>query len=213
MKIALINENSQASKNHIIYDSLKEATDKKSYQLFNYGMRGEEGENPLTYVQNGLMAAILLNTKAVDFVVTGCGTGVGAMLALNSFPGVVCGLAVDPTDAYLYSQINGGNALSIPYAKGFGWGAELTLKLMFERLFAEEMGGGYPRERVVPEQRNARILNEVKQITHNNLMTILKTIDQDFLKDTISGKYFQEYFFENCQDDEVAAYLKEVSAK
>ncbi|HFH1458015.1 TPA: RpiB/LacA/LacB family sugar-phosphate isomerase [Streptococcus pneumoniae] len=213
MKIALINENSQASKNHIIYDSLKEATDKKDYQLFNYGMRGEEGENPLTYVQNGLMAAILLNTKAVDFVVTGCGTGVGAMLALNSFPGVVCGLAVDPTDAYLYSQINGGNALSIPYAKGFGWGAELTLKLMFERLFAEEMGGGYPRERVIPEQRNARILNEVKQITYNDLMTILKTIDQDFLKDTISGKYFQEYFFENCQDDEVAAYLKEVLAK
>ncbi|HEU4209693.1 TPA: RpiB/LacA/LacB family sugar-phosphate isomerase [Streptococcus pneumoniae] len=213
MKIALINENSQASKNHIIYDSLKEATDKKSYQLFNYGMRGEEGESQLTYVQNGLMAAILLNTKTVDFVVTGCGTGVGAMLALNSFPGVVCGLAVDPTDAYLYSQINGGNALSIPYAKGFGWGAELTLKLMFERLFAEEMGGGYPRERVIPEQRNARILNEVKQITHNDLMTILKTIDQDFLKDTISGKYFQEYFFENCQDDEVAAYLKEVLAK
>ncbi|HEW0475679.1 TPA: RpiB/LacA/LacB family sugar-phosphate isomerase [Streptococcus pneumoniae] len=213
MKIALINENSQASKNHIIYDSLKEATDKKDYQLFNYGMHGEEGESQLTYVQNGLMAAILLNTKTVDFVVTGCGTGVGAMLALNSFPGVVCGLAVDPTDAYLYSQINGGNALSIPYAKGFGWGAELTLKLMFERLFAEEMGGGYPRERVIPEQRNARILNEVKQITHNDLMTILKTIDQDFLKDTISGKYFQEYFFENCQDDEVAAYLKEVLAK
>lgn len=213
MKIALINENSQASKNHIIYDSLKEATDKNGYQLFNYGMRGEEGENPLTYVQNGLMAAILLNTKAVDFVVTGCGTGVGAMLALNSFPGVVCGLAVDPTDAYLYSQINGGNALSIPYAKGFGWGAELTLKLMFERLFAEEMGGGYPKERVIPEQRNARILNEVKQITHTDLMTILKNIDQDFLKETISGKYFQEYFFENCQDEEVATYLKEVLAK
>ncbi len=53
---------------------------------------------------------------------------------------------------------------------------------MFERLFAEEMGGGYPRERVIPEQRNARILNEVKQITHNDLMTILKTIDQDFSK-------------------------------
>ena len=45
MKIALINENSQASKNHIIYDSLKEATDKKDYQLFNYGMRREEGES------------------------------------------------------------------------------------------------------------------------------------------------------------------------
>ena len=28
-----------------------------------------------------LLAAILLNTKTVDFVVTGCGTGEGAMLA------------------------------------------------------------------------------------------------------------------------------------
>lgn len=81
---------------------------------------------------------------------------------------------MDPTDAYLYSQINGGNAFVYPFMPKDLAGAELTLKLMFERLFAEEMGGGYPRERVIPEQRNARILNEVKQITHNDLMTILK---------------------------------------
>ena len=208
MKIALINENSQAAKNHIIYDALKETTDKKGYELYNYGMYGKEGESQLTYVQNGLLAAILLNTKAADFVITGCGTGEGAMVALNSFPGVVCGLAVEPTDAYLFSQINGGNALSIPYAKGFGWGAELNLKLIFERLFAEEVGGGYPKERAIPEQRNARILNEVKQITHNDMMTILKQIDQDFLKETIAGEKFQEYFFANCQDEEIATYIK-----
>ncbi|MFX3780887.1 RpiB/LacA/LacB family sugar-phosphate isomerase, partial [Streptococcus suis] len=72
------------------------------------------------------------------------GTGVGALLASNSFPGVVCGFAVDQTVAYLFSQINGGNSLSLPFAKGFGWGAEFNLKLLFVRLFAEEMGGGYP---------------------------------------------------------------------
>ncbi|MEX5397945.1 RpiB/LacA/LacB family sugar-phosphate isomerase [Streptococcus sp. ZJ93] len=212
MKIALINENSQASKNQIIYNALKETTDKKGYELYNYGMYGVEGESQLTYVQNGLLAAILLNTGAADFVVTGCGTGEGAMVALNSFPGVVCGLAAEPTDAYLFSQINGGNALSIPYAKGFGWGAELNLKLIFERLFAEKAGGGYPRERAVPEQRNARILNELKEITHTDLLTILKTIDQEYLKETISGEKFQEYFFSNCQDEAVAAYLRDVLA-
>ena len=164
-------------------------------------MYGKEGESQLTYVQNGLLAAILLNTKAADFVITGCGTGEGAMVALNSFPGVVCGLAVEPTDAYLFSQINGGNALSIPYAKGFGWGAELNLKLIFERLFAEEVGGGYPKERAIPEQRNARILNEVKKITHNDLLSVLKNIDQDFLRETIAGEHF-------CQDNEISAYLK-----
>ncbi|NEW66511.1 RpiB/LacA/LacB family sugar-phosphate isomerase [Carnobacteriaceae bacterium zg-84] len=213
MKVALINENSQASKNSIIYDALKETTTKHGYELYNYGMYGKEGESQLTYVQNGLLAAILLNSKAADFVVTGCGTGVGAMLALNSFPGVVCGFASEPTDAYLFSQINGGNALSIPYAKGFGWGAELNLKLIFERLFAETSGGGYPKERAIPEQRNARILNELKEITHTDLLTILKTIDQEFLKETISGEKFQEYFFANCQDKAIADYLKTILEK
>ena len=184
--------------------------DEKGYEVFNYGMYGKDGESQLTYVQNGLLAAILLNAKAVDFVVTGCGTGEGAMVALNSFPGVVCGLAVEPTDAYLFSQINGGNALSIPYAKGFGWGAELNLRLMFERLFAEEMGGGYPKERVIPEQRNARILNDIKKITHTDMLTILKEIDQDFLKETIAGEKFKDYFFANCQDQEIADYIQSV---
>lgn len=64
------------------------------------------------------------------------------MLALNSFPNVLCGFASEPTEAYLFSQINNGNALSIPYAKGFGWGAELNLKFIFERLF-EEGGNGW----------------------------------------------------------------------
>lgn len=102
MRIALINENSQASKNEIIYNALKEVCDKKGYKVYNLGMTNSE-EPKLTYVQNGLLAAILLNTKVVDFVVTGCGIGEGAMLALNSFPNVECGLIVDPTDAYLFS--------------------------------------------------------------------------------------------------------------
>lgn len=213
MKIALINENSQASKNSIIFDALKTVADEKGFEAFNYGMYGKEGESQLTYVQNGLLAAILLNSGAADFVVTGCGTGVGAMLACNSFPGVVCGFAADPLDAYLFSQVNGGNALSLPYSKGFGWGGEINLRYMFERLFAEKMGGGYPKERAVPEQRNARILNEVKQITYTDMLTILKEIDQDFLKETIAGEYFQEYFFANCRNDEIAAYLRTVLEK
>ncbi|MCK1243308.1 RpiB/LacA/LacB family sugar-phosphate isomerase [Streptococcus uberis] len=210
MKIALINENSQATKNNIIFDELKTVAERKGFEVFNYGMYGNEGESQLTYVQNGLLTAILLNSGAADFVITGCGTGMGAMLACNSFPGVTCGFAADPVDAYLFSQVNGGNALSLPFAKGFGWGAELNLRYMFERLFEDEVGGGYPKERAIPEQRNARILNEVKAITYKNLLTILKEIDQEFLKETISGDHFQELFFANCQNKEIADYLKTI---
>lgn len=207
MKIALINENSQSAKNQIIYDELKAAADNVGHDVFNYGMYGKEGESQLTYVQNGLLASVLLNSKAADFVVTGCGTGVGSMLACNSFPGVVCGIAADPTDAYLFSQINGGNALAIPFAKGFGWGAELNLRLIFERLFAEPMGGGYPRERAVPEQRNARILNEIRANVYKPLTRILEEIDQEFLKEAIAGERFKEYFVNSAEEGEIRSYV------
>ena len=54
--------------------------------VFNYGMYTAEDDVQLTYVQCGILSAILLNSGAADFVITGCGTGEGAMLACNSFP-------------------------------------------------------------------------------------------------------------------------------
>ena len=210
MKIALINENSQAAKNEIIYNSLKNTVEPMGHEVLNFGMYSADDETQLTYVMNGLLAAILLNSKAVDFVVTGCGAGEGAMLALNSFPGVLCGHVTSPLDAYLFGQVNDGNAIAMPFAQGFGWGAELNLDYTFEKLFSTEMGGGYPKERVVPEQRNKKILDEVKKITHHDIMYVLENIDQDFLKTTVSGEKFKELFFANCQVPEIADYIKKV---
>jgi ribose 5-phosphate isomerase RpiB len=210
MKIALINENSQAAKNEIIYNSLKNTVEPMGHEVLNFGMYSADDETQLTYVMNGLLAAILLNSKAVDFVVTGCGTGEGAMLALNSFPGVLCGHVTSPLDAYLFGQVNDGNAIAMPFAQGFGWGAELNLDYTFEKLFSTEMGGGYPKERVVPEQRNKKILDEVKKITHHDIMYVLENIDQDFLKTTVSSEKFKELFFANCQVPEIADYIKKV---
>lgn len=210
MKIALINENSQAAKNEMICSVLKEVVEPMGHEVFNYGMYGADDANSLTYVQNGILAAVLLNSGAADYIVTGCGTGEGAMLALNSFPNVLCGHIVDPSDAYMFAQINDGNAVALPFAKGFGWGAELNLKYMFERLFEGESGQGYPKERVVPEQRNKKILDEVKKITHVDMVTILKNLDQDLVKGALSGEKFQEYFFANCKCDEIAAAVKEI---
>ena len=51
-------------------------------------------------------------------------------MACNAFPGGVCGYCIDPSDAYLFLQINNGNALALPYAKGFGWGADLNLQML-----------------------------------------------------------------------------------
>lgn len=212
MKIALINENSQAAKNDAIFNALKAVAEPMGHTVYNYGMYSPEDKTQLTYVMNGLLTAILLNTKAADFVVTGCGTGMGAMLAANAFPGVQCGLVIDPTDAFLFGQINDGNAISMPYAKGFGWAAELNLQDVYRKLFEGERGLGYPRERAAIMAKNRGILSQVKEVTHQDMLTILKNIDQDLLKTAISGEKFQEYFFANCQDAVIADYLKTVLA-
>ena len=210
MRIALINENSQAAKNAIIEGALTKVVTPMGHVVDNYGMYGTAGEPALTYVQNGILAAILLNSGAADYVVTGCGTGEGAMIALNSFPGVVCGLVVDPSDGYMFAQINDGNAVSMPFAKGFGWGAELNLQYTFEKLFGQPGGGGYPKERVVPEQRNKKILDAVKEVTHRNILDILPELDQDLLKGAIAGEKFSELFFANCKCDKMAEYIKSI---
>lgn len=223
MKIALINEFSQASKNGIILEQLKSVVEPMGHRVFNTGMQYVNNlqdlptdyseENPrLTYMNISVQAALLLNSKAVDFVVTGCGTGQGAMLACNMFPGVVCGYCIEPTDAFLFLQINDGNALSIPYAKGFGWGAELNIKNIFEKAFSSPKGQGYPTDRKESQNRNAKILSETKKQVGKPVLEALKSIEPELLKSSLTKK-FQECFFENCQDQEYSDFVKKVLSK
>ena len=188
MKIALINENSQAAKNGIIEAALKKVVEPMGHEVVNYGMYAADDAAQLTYVQ--------------------CGIGEGAMLALNSFPGVICGHVEDPVDAYTFAHVNDGNAVAMPFAKGFGWGGELNLEYCFEKLFGFGHGQGYPKERVEPEQRNKKILDGVRAATFKPLIECLKSIDQDLLKGAVAGAKFSELFFASCKDEELAAYVK-----
>lgn len=208
MKIALISENSQAAKNSIICDALTSVVEPMGHEVFNYGMYTAEDDAQLTYVMNGLLAGILLNSKAADFVITGCGTGMGSMLACNSMPGVFCGLVIDPTDAFLFNRINDGNAVSMPYAKGFGWAAELNLKDCYHKLFGEEGGLGYPTERAEIMAKNRGVLADLKAATCYDMLSVLKAVDQDLLKSAIAGEKFAEYFYPNSQDDAISDYLR-----
>ena len=210
MKIALINENSQAAKNELIYNTLKSVVEPMGHEVLNFGMYSADDANQLTYVQIGILTAVLINSGAADFVITGCGTGEGAMLACNSFPKVLCGHIESPLDAYLFSQVNDGNAIALPFAENFGWGGELNLQYIFEKLFCAPGGGGYPKERVVPEQRNKRILDEVKKVTHRDMVSILQDLDQDLAKGALSGANFSKLFYPNCKDEKIADAVRQV---
>lgn len=208
MKIALINENSQAAKNGIIEAALKKVVEPMGHEVVNYGMYAADDKAQLTYVQCGILAAILLNSGAADYVITGCGTGEGAMLACNSFPGVICGHVEDPVDAYTFAHVNDGNCIAMPFAKGFGWGGELNLEYVFEKLFGFGHGQGYPAERREPEMRNKGILDEVKKVTYRPLVDALKDIDADLVKGAVAGEKFKDLFFASAKDCDVTEYVK-----
>ena len=223
MKIAMINEFSQASKNTVILEQLVNVTKPMGHVVFNTGMSSLENskdlptdyteENPrLTYLHIAIQSAILLNSKTVDFVVTGCGTGQGALMACNMFAGVSCGYCIEPTDAYLFLQINDGNALSIPFAKGFGWGAELNIKTIFEKAFGSPSAQGYPLGRKEAQNRNVRLLSQMKIDAGKPVITALKDIDHELLKGALT-QAFQKCFYENCQDQEYIKFINEVLGK
>tara|TARA_R110001583_G_scaffold21832_9_gene82598 strand:- start:152 stop:793 length:642 start_codon:yes stop_codon:yes gene_type:complete len=213
MKIALMMENSQAAKNATIFNELQTVVGPLDYPVYNVGM-SDENDHHLTYIHLGIMASILINAKAVDFVVAGCGTGQGAMMSLNIHPGVVCGYCLDPSDAFLFNQINNGNALALAFAKGYGWGAELNVRYIFEKAFTTgERGLGYPLERAVPQQSNASILNDVKAaVVKEDYLDTLRAIDQTLVKVAVSGARFQQCFFDNCQNAEIKEYVQSLLA-
>lgn len=213
MKIALVMEWSTSARNEIVASVLNKVAAKNGHTVVNYGQFNAE-DNRQTYNQNAIFTAALLKSGAADFVVTGCGTGEGAMLACNSMPGVQCGLVVDPADSYLFTQINGGNCMSLPFAKGWGWAAEVNLEYVFEKLFVQAPGGGYPPEAAASEQRNAKLLSKLKAAANRDLDDILACEDEDvkdMVKAAFAGKRY-ELFKENCRDAAVLAAVDKALA-
>jgi ribose 5-phosphate isomerase RpiB len=162
VKIAVINETSAADKN----DAIIAALEGLGHEVLNCGMHAK-GELPeLQYIHTGYMAALLLNRGTVDFAIGGCGTGQGFLNSVMQYPGVFCGLLREPLDGWLFTQINGGNCISLALNQGFGWAGEQNLRFLFERLFSVESGCGFPAERKVPQQASRQLLADISQLTH-----------------------------------------------
>ncbi len=140
MKIAVINEISAADKNADILRALED----RGHSVLNLGNTRSSDSPALLYIHTGLMSALLLHLKAVDFVIGGCGTGLGYLNSVMQYPGVFCGHLLTPLDAFLFARINAGNCVSLALNQGYGWAGEVNLRLIFDALFTPETGSGYP---------------------------------------------------------------------
>ncbi len=187
MKIAVVSEVSACAKNRYILSAL-EGT---GHEVINAGM-AEGGQGPeLTYIHTGFIAAALLNWGEADFVVGGCGTGQGFLNSVMQYPGVFCGLIQEPLDAFLFSRINAGNCVSLALNKGYGWAGELNLKFVFEKLFSDDAGAGYPPERSASQAESRRILRSVSAAAHRPFNEIAESLDLGIVRTALAHAPFR----------------------
>jgi ribose 5-phosphate isomerase RpiB len=187
MKIAVINEISAADKNA---DLLK-ALDGRGCEVLNLGNTAA-GQSPgLLYIHTGLMSALLLHLKAVDFVVGGCGTGLGYLNAVMQYPGVFCGHLLTPLDAWLFARINAGNCVSLALNQGYGWAGDVNLRLIFDALFTPETGKGYPPHRAEPQRQGRELLERVSAAAHRPMAEILLSLPEAVIRPALTYPAFR----------------------
>ncbi len=174
MRIAVIQASSQAEKNELLFDTVKKyAADS---EVINFGCRPDE-EEQYSYIDVSIMVGLLLASEAVDFVVTGCSSGQGMMLACNSMPGVICGYAPTPMDAYLFCQINNGNAISVPLGEEYTWAGRENLEATIAKLFSEPFGQGYPKSEADRKLLDTERLKAIRKMSQTDFVCLMGTLD------------------------------------
>jgi ribose 5-phosphate isomerase RpiB len=188
VKIAVVNETSAADRNVDILTALEG----RGHEVINAGMVKSGAQPEITYIHTGLISAILLNLKRVDFVVGGCGTGQGYLNAVMQYPGVFCGHILNSLDAWLFTQINGGNCISLALNQGYGWAADVSLSFIFDRIFSVESGCGYPAHRRASQRQSRETLEKVSELAHRSFAEIIATLPDEVIKPAIEYPAIEE---------------------
>lgn len=207
MRIAVIQASSQAAKNELIYSAVKKYA--AGAEVINFGCFGNE-EQKYSYIEISVLVGLLLSSNSVDLVVTGCSSGQGMMLACNNMPGVLCGYIPTPMDAYLFAQINDGNAVSLPLGEEYTWAGEENLDKTIAKLFSEPFGQGYPKSEAERKLEDTRLLKSIRSSSQIKMTELLKTLEKPLLYKVLSKKDVVEYVLENGRDEELSLLIKSI---
>jgi ribose 5-phosphate isomerase RpiB len=171
MRIAVVNEISTAARNPDVMTALEG----RGHDVVNVGMRSAEGPE-LTVIHTSFLSALMLAAGRADIVVAGCGTGHGYEIAVSQYPGVQSGRILNALDAWLFTQINGGNVVSLALNLGYGWAGDENLRMIFDALFSVEVGAGYPAYRRTTQKESRGLVTQVSGITHRSMAEIVAAL-------------------------------------
>ena len=198
MKIGVIQASSQSGKNSLIYNTVKKYA--PDAEVINFGCTEDETER-YSYIGISLLAGMLLAGGAVDFIVTGCSSGQGMMLACNSFPGVLCGYAPSPADAYLFAQINNGNAVSLPLGEEYSWTGQENFEATVARLFSEPFGQGWPKGEAARKLRDTELLKSIRRCSQVSAAELLNSLDKSVIAGIMRKRNVIEYILKHGNDE------------
>lgn len=198
MRIGVIQASSQAAKNQLLFDTVKKYAVKD--EVINFGCKADEAER-YSYVEIAVLAGLLLASESVDFIVTGCSSGQGMMLACNSFPGVLCGYAPSPMDAYLFVQINDGNAVSLPLGEEYTWAGYENFEKTIAKLFSEPFGQGYPKSEAARKIKDTRMLKEIRSRSQRSAEELLDSLDSAFTEHLLCKQDVIRYILQHGKTD------------
>lgn len=204
MKIGVIQASSQIEKNSILYEAAKQYA--KGHKVVNFGCFYNE-EKKYSYIEIALEIGLLLVSNAVDFVVTGCSSGQGMMLACNSIPGVICGYAPTPADAYLFAQINNGNAVSLPLGEDYTYSGSDNCRQTIKKLFSEPFGKGYPREEAERKLKDTVLLKEIRAKSQIDFVSLLDELDDALLGKVLGKNNVIDYVLKNGKKKDISDWI------
>lgn len=211
MKIGIIQASSQKDKNELLYKYTKLAVEKYGHEVINFGVFPDDKTN-YSYIETAINISLLLSSKAVDFIVSGCSSGQGMMLACNSLPDVLCGYIPTPQDAYLFGRINDGNCASFPLGLNFGWSGEINLQCTLEKLFDGPFGTGYPPKDSERKKHDTILLKQINIITKSNWSNIIDQLDKSVVEKALTNHKVVEYILSNGTNTEVLKIIEKYTS-
>ncbi|MBQ3565638.1 MAG: RpiB/LacA/LacB family sugar-phosphate isomerase [Oscillospiraceae bacterium] len=207
MKIGVIQASSQKEKNSIIFESVTKTAKTLGHEVVNFGVF-DDSLQQFSYIEIAICVSLLLSSRAVDFIVTGCSSGQGMMLACNSLPGVLCGYVPTPQDAFLFGRINNGNAVSLPLGLNWGWLGEINLQCTLNKLFDGPFGEGYPVDDAERKRHDTKLLKQMNQTVKKTWADIIDGVDKKLLKKALSNRIVYDYIMFNSDIEEIKNMMR-----
>lgn len=205
MRVGVIQASSQTGKNNVLYETV--LRNAKQHEVVNFGCFPNEKET-YSYVDISIEIGLLIAGGAIDFVVTGCSSGQGMMLACNSIPGVLCGYTPTPQDAFLFGRINNGNAISVPLGLNYGWAGEVNLGYIVEALFSTPFGTGYPMEDAERKRKDTALLKDMRRQANVPFLSFLQSIDKEMVCRNIRRDIITDFILQKGEDARIVEFVK-----